>query len=41
MLFDLAEEFRPYGNVSYYQDKLHPNNKGYGKLAEIMNKAIA
>ena len=41
MLFDSAEEFRPYGNVSYYQDKLHPNNKGYGKLAEIMNKAIA
>ncbi|MBQ7171485.1 MAG: family 43 glycosylhydrolase [Clostridia bacterium] len=35
-LVDLNTLFRPYGSTTYYKDKLHPNNLGYSKLAEIL-----
>jgi len=38
-LYDAFTEYKPYGTVAYYHDKLHPNNAGYEKLAEVMKKA--
>ncbi|MBQ7172321.1 MAG: hypothetical protein IJR89_08615 [Clostridia bacterium] len=35
-LLDLYTLFRPYGTTSYYKDKLHPNNLGYSKLADVL-----
>ncbi len=35
-LVDLNTLFRPYGSTTYYKDKLHPNNLGYAKLADIL-----
>ncbi len=40
VLYDANKEYRPYGTTQYYQDKLHPNNAGYVKLAEVMKKAV-
>ncbi len=40
VLYDANKEYRPYGTTTYYQDKLHPNNAGYVKLAEVMKKAV-
>ncbi len=39
-LYDANTEYMPYGNTTYYKDKLHPNNLGYQKLAEVMKKGI-
>ena len=39
-LYDAYTEYRPYGNTTYYKDKLHPNNLGYEKLAEVMKKGV-
>jgi lysophospholipase L1-like esterase len=39
-LYDTYKEFKPYGNDQYYRDKLHPNNAGYEKLAEVMKKGV-
>ncbi|MBQ2733551.1 MAG: hypothetical protein IJF74_05265 [Clostridia bacterium] len=39
-LYDTYKEFKPYGKDQYYRDKLHPNNEGYSKLAEVMKKGI-
>ena len=39
-LFDANTEYKPYGTTEYYKDKLHPNNAGYVKLAEVMKKAV-
>ena len=39
-LYDAYTEFKPYGNTTYYKDRLHPNNTGYTKLAEVMKKAV-
>ena len=39
-LYDAYTEYKPYGNTTYYKDKLHPNNTGYVKLAEVMKKAV-
>ncbi len=35
-LLDLYTLFRPYGTATYYKDKLHPNNLGYSKLADVL-----
>ena len=40
VLYDAYTEYKPYGTTQYYQDKLHPNNAGYVKLAEVMKKAV-
>lgn len=39
-LYDTFTEYRPYGTTVYYKDKLHPNNLGYEKLAEVMKKGV-
>jgi len=39
-LYDAFTEYRPYGTTAYYKDKLHPNNTGYQKLAEVMKKGV-
>ncbi|MBE6641735.1 MAG: hypothetical protein E7619_09115 [Ruminococcaceae bacterium] len=40
VLYDANTEYKPYGNTTYYRDKLHPNNAGYVKLAEVMKKGV-
>ena len=40
VLYDANTEYKPYGNTTYYKDKLHPNNAGYVKLAEVMKKGV-
>jgi lysophospholipase L1-like esterase len=40
VLYDAYTEYKPYGTTQYYADKLHPNNAGYVKLAEVMKKAV-
>ena len=39
-LYDAHTEYRSYGTTTYYKDKLHPNNLGYEKLAEVMKKGV-
>ena len=39
-LYDTFTEFKPYATDEFYHDRLHPNNAGYAKLAEIMKKGI-
>ena len=39
-LYDAYTEYKPYGTTTYYKDKLHPNNLGYQKLAEVMKKGV-
>ena len=39
-LYDAFMEYKPYGTATYYKDKLHPNNTGYQKLAEVMKKGV-
>ncbi len=39
-LYDAYNEYKPYGTTQYYKDKLHPNNLGYQKLAEVMKKGV-
>lgn len=39
-LYDTNTEYKPYGTTEYYKDKLHPNNAGYVKLAEVMKKGV-
>ncbi len=39
-LYDANTEYKPYGTATYYRDKLHPNNLGYEKLAEVMKKGV-
>ena len=39
-LYDTNTEYMPYGTTEYYKDKLHPNNLGYQKLAEVMKKGV-
>ncbi len=39
-LVDLNTLFRPYGSTTYYKDKLHPNNLGYSKLADILFETL-
>lgn len=39
-LYDAFTEYRPFGSTTYYKDKLHPNNLGYEKLAEVMKKGV-
>ena len=35
-VLDLYTLYRPYGTTTYYKDKLHPNNLGYSKLADVL-----
>ncbi len=40
LLYDAYTEYKPYATASYYKDRLHPNNEGYARLAEVMKKAL-